>query len=214
MLSYDVDALLLDMDGTLIDSTAVADWAWGEIARRMVLDPADVVGHYHGVPGRRILRILDPEMSDARVEQLQAEATELEMSDLDGIVPIPGAAELLASLPADRWAIVTSCPRPLALLRLAAAGLPVPERMITADDVSRGKPDPEPYAAGAALLGVPPRRCLAVEDASAGLESARAAGCQVLGLLTTHDTLPAPSVADLSRTHVELIGSSLQVTAA
>jgi sugar-phosphatase len=108
-----------------------------------------------------------------------------EIEDLNGVVPLPGARELLSALPSDRWTIVTSCTRPLAEVRLRAAGLPIPERLVTSDDVKNGKPDPEPYLKGASLLGVSATDCVVVEDAPAGIRAGKAAGARVIACRTT-----------------------------
>ena len=108
-----------------------------------------------------------------------------EIEDVDGVVPLPGAVELLASLPGDLWTIVTSCTRDLAAARFRAAGLKVPQSIVTATDIVRGKPDPEPYLKGAALLGLSASRCLVFEDVTAGIQSGHAAGARVVGLATT-----------------------------
>jgi len=108
-----------------------------------------------------------------------------EIEDTDGVVPLPGARELLSSLPENQWALVTSCARPLAEVRLKVAGLPMPRNMVTCDDVRHGKPDPEPYIRGAALLGVPPAKCVVFEDAPAGIRAGKAAGALVIALPTT-----------------------------
>ena len=101
------------------------------------------------------------------------------------MVPVPGALELLASLPADRWTIVTSCTRPLAEVRIKAAGLPLPEKMITSNDIRLGKPHPEPYLKGAAILGFPAAQCIVFEDVPAGVRSGKAAGARVIAFTTT-----------------------------
>jgi len=121
-----------------------------------------------------------------RIPAAVARIEELERSDTDGIVALPGSADLLASLPADRWAIVTSGVRPLAEARIRAAGLPVPKVLVTADDVARGKPDPEPFLLAATMLGAPPARCVVLEDAPAGLAAAHAAGMRSVGVTTTY----------------------------
>jgi len=174
-------AVLFDMDGTLVDSTPSVERCWARWAEEMDIDLRRLLG-WHGVPAAAIARALLP---PERVEAGVARITELELEDTDGIRPLPGAAEALAVLPVGRAAIATSCTRPLARARLAAAGLDAPEVVVTADDVSRGKPDPEPFLLAAQRLGVDASRCLVVEDAPAGLAAARAAGCATLGVTTT-----------------------------
>ena len=121
----------------------------------------------------------------------------MEIEDVGGVVPLPGAAELLAALPANRWTIVTSCTRRLALVRLRVAGLPVPHELITATDITNGKPHPEPYVKGAALLKLAPEDCIVIEDAPAGIRAGKAAGARVIALQTTErDTLLREAGAD------------------
>ena len=120
----------------------------------------------HGRPSLETVRELLPNSDYVAENEFVLQG---EIEDTEGVVPLPGARELLNSLPADRWAIVTSCSRPLAEVRLKAAGLPIPRRLLTSDDVTKGKPDPEPYRKGAALLGVPASKCLVFEDAPAGV---------------------------------------------
>ncbi len=122
-------------------------------------------------------------MQTLRTENREVERGEIE--DLDGVVPLPGARELLSALPPDRWTIVTSCTRRLAQTRLRAAGLPIPDRLVTSDDIKNGKPDPEPYLKGASLLGVSAKDCVVVEDAPAGIRAGKAAGARVIACRTT-----------------------------
>ena len=175
-------AVLLDLDGTLIDSTSSVTRCWARWEAERGLPPGTVHVE-HGVPARQILAGLVPadqlEAAFARIEQL-------EVDDVAGVVPIPGALAMLATLPADRWAIVTSGTAPLARARIAAAGLPTPALVVTADDVRTGKPDPEPYLLAAGRLGVEPGRCLVLEDAPAGLAAATAAGCATVAVTTTY----------------------------
>lgn len=193
------DALLFDLDGTLVDSTPAVVRAWTRWAVEHGVTEAQFRSvHAHGRTAAELVADLLPA---ERVAGAVRRIEELELADVDGVVPLPGAARLLAELPADRWTIVTSGVRSLATKRIRAAGLPVPERFVTADDVRRGKPDPEPYLTGAALLGVPPERCVVVEDAPAGLTAARAAGAGTLAVVSTHraDELKADLVLpDLS----------------
>ena len=175
-------AVLFDMDGTLIDSTPVVDRSWFRWAEEEGVDPARLVG-MHGIPAAGIVeRLLPPERRAAAVRRIDA----IEVADTEGITVLPGAAEALAALPPQRAAIATSCTRPLALARIAATGLRAPDVVVTASDVERGKPDPAPYLLAASRLGVQAARCLVVEDAPAGVTSARAAGCATLAVATTH----------------------------
>lgn len=183
MSSLQVQGILFDLDGVLIDSTAGVTRVWRDWAVRQGKDP-DITEHTaHGRRAIETVRLLAPEL-DAEAELLDLERREIEQSY--DVTAFAGAAELLRSLPAGQWAIVTSGTRPLATHRLLVAGLPVPERMITGSDIQHGKPHPEPYLRGAALLGMEPERCAAFEDAPSGIQSARAAHMAVLGLPTTY----------------------------
>ena len=176
------DAVLFDMDGTLVDSTRAVNRAWLRWGAEAGLGPS-FTGAEHGVPARQMVARLVPE---DKIEWSIARVLELELDDLDGIEILPGAAELMQSLPDGRRAIVTSCARSLCLARLDSAGFPVPSTVVTIDDTPRGKPFPEPFLEAAARLGVDPRRCVVVEDAPAGLEAGRAAGCLTIGVAGTH----------------------------
>lgn len=178
------EAVLFDMDGTLVDSTAVIERVWSEWALARGLDPAYVLAESHGLRTDDSIRLLAPHL-DAEAETAAMEAGEL--GARDGIVPTPGAAEILAALPPDRWAVVTSASRELARMRLDRAGLPSPRILVSADDVSVGKPDPQGYLKAARLGGWAPADCLVVEDSLAGMAAGRAGGMQVLGLATTVD---------------------------
>lgn len=183
MASLEVHGILFDLDGVLIDSTAGVDRVWRDWATRHGFDPTQTAHAAHGRRAIDSVRMLAPKL-DAEAELRDLERREiLESHD---VVAFPGAARLLASLPPRKWAVVTSGTRPLATHRLRTAGLPVPELMITGSEIERGKPDPEPYLRGAALLSLPPAACTAVEDAPSGIRSALAAGMPVLGLPTTY----------------------------
>jgi len=174
-------AILADLDGTLIDSVASSQRAWGALARRRGLDEEETHRFAMGRPTRETIALLVP--AGERVAE-QAQVDRDEVDDAGSVVAYPGAAELLAGpIPV---AIVTSGSTELATARLRGAGLEVPEVMITADRVTNGKPHPEPFLLGAEALGVEPRRCLALEDAPPGIESARAAGMPVVAVATTH----------------------------
>lgn len=212
-VSYDVEAVLFDLDGTLVDSTASVLRNWSMIADLLGRPGADLVGELQGIPGRQVLRHRFPDLSPQRVDELNTVLIDGETADTADVVPTRGALELLTRLPADRWGIVTSGPRRLALARIGAAGLPVPDVLVTADDVVTGKPDPTPYRLGAERIGHPTDRCLVVEDAPAGVTSAGAAGCPVLGLVTTYPTLDAVTVPDLTSVTVEVSPGGLIVHA-
>jgi sugar-phosphatase len=170
-------ALLLDMDGTLIHSTGEVETVWRLWCRRHQLAPEPLLAMCHGVRAREVLGALAPHL-DLAVEL--ALLDELEIRHTGAAEPIAGARTLLASLPAARWALVTSASQRVARHRLASAGLPLPRLLIGAEDVVRGKPDPEPYLLGASRLGLAPADCLVFEDAAAGIQSALQAGCQVV----------------------------------
>jgi mannitol-1-/sugar-/sorbitol-6-phosphatase len=173
-------ALLFDLDGVLVDSTPAVARVWINWARERGFNPEEIVRRAHGRPSLSTIRELLPD-SDHKAENRVIERREIE--DLEGVVAAPGARVLLESLPRSKWTIVTSCTRILAEVRIRAAGLPVPEKFITSSDVQNGKPHPEPYLNGAALLGVPASDCIVVEDAPAGVRSGKEAGARVIGLL-------------------------------
>jgi sugar-phosphatase len=179
-----VEAVLFDIDGTLIDSTPAVERTWRTWATARGIDPATVLRVSHGRRTRDTLADFIPE---AEIAEAVAELERMERGDLDDVVALPAAAELLALLPAGRWAAVTSGSRALMRDRLRAAGIPVPGVLVSAEDVGAGKPDPEGYLAAAARLGADPRRCLVVEDAPAGIGAGRAAGARVLAVATSHE---------------------------
>ena len=190
-------AVLLDMDGTLVDSTAAIVRCWTTWAvEHGVSGERLLAARGHGRPAGDIVADLVPAQDVARA---LARITELEIADVGGVVQLPGVPELLSELPGDRWAIVTSCSAPLAAARMSAGGLPAPPVLVTVDDVRRGKPDPECFRLGAQRLGVDPADCLVVEDAPAGLAAAWAAGCATLAVRTTQPEghLDADLVVDL-----------------
>src|SRR6266446_1051141 len=182
MTSLPCRGVLFDMDGVLVDSTAAVARVWSVWASKHGLDPETVVKIAHGRPSISTIRELLPS-ADHEAEDYEVERLEIE--DVEGITALPGAAELLRLLPANRYAIVTSATRPLAEVRLRAAGLPVPENLVTARDAKRGKPHPDPYLRGAQLLRVPPAECVVIEDAPSGIRAGKAAGARVVALRTT-----------------------------
>ncbi|OHV88965.1 HAD-IA family hydrolase [Mesorhizobium sp. ORS 3428] len=177
-------AFLFDMDGTVLNSIAAAERVWTRWANRQGLDVTSFLPTIHGKRAIETIAALKLPGIDPAVEAdalLKAEA-----ADLDGIVPLPGAVAFLRSLPPERWAIVTSAPRELALLRLQAAGIPLPAMMVSAEDVTRGKPAPDCFLLAAKRLGVEARDCLVFEDAPAGIAAAEAAGASVMVISATH----------------------------
>ncbi|MDF3288940.1 HAD-IA family hydrolase [Streptomyces silvisoli] len=189
---FRTDALLFDMDGTLVSSLDSVVRCWTRWAREYGIGAERFARvQLHGRPAVEIIAELLPA---ERVPEALARIEELEVQDVDGLVVLPGTLALLASLPAERWAVVTSATRRLAEARLAAAGI-APGLLVSAGDVRRGKPDPEPFLLAAEKLGFRPGRCTVFEDAPAGLRAGRAAGMRTVALTTTHD--PAELDADV-----------------
>ena len=179
--------LLFDMDGVLISSIGSVERCWKRWCKRYGVPNAESYEVPHGTRAIDVMRMLKPEFTEAQVAEGLRVIEDMEIEDTGDLTVLPGAQALLAQLPPERWAIVTSATRKLLLGRLAVAGLPVPERLISGDMVVRGKPDPEPYRRGAELLGLTPAECVVVEDAPPGIGAGVAAGCRVLGVLGTHD---------------------------
>ena len=182
-MKWDCDAVLFDLDGVLVDSAVCVERHWRRWAAEHGLDSEEIMRFAHGRPTVETIRLVAPHLP-AELEAARLDASEA--FDTDGVVAILGAAELLRSLPRDVWAIATSGTRDTAVTRLGHTGLPLPAVLITADDVKRGKPDPEAYLLAAAKLDVTPERCVVVEDAPAGIEAGHAAGMRVVALATTH----------------------------
>jgi sugar-phosphatase len=184
--------VLFDMDGILISSIGSVERSWTKWAVMRGIDPAYAIQAAHGRRSVETVAELRPDL-DAQAENDFIEG--LEMGDTEGVEALPGVHALLASLPAGRWTVVTSATEPLARVRLAAGKIPVPERIVTADDVREGKPHPAPYLAGAKLLGFAPGECVVFEDAASGAKAGRAAGCTVIATTFSH------SVESLSAAH-------------
>jgi sugar-phosphatase len=175
--------ILFDMDGVLVSSIGSVVRSWRLWAKRYDVPNAETFEMPHGVRAKDIIKTLLP---DVDVQEAVRVIEDIEVEDVADLRVLPGVKTLLAGLPPERWAIVTSSTQRLLLARLGAAGLPVPERLISGDMVERGKPDPEPYRRGAELLGFRPEECVVVEDAPSGVRAGKQAGCQVLGVLGTH----------------------------
>lgn len=196
--------LLFDMDGVLISSIGSVNRCWRQwCVRNHVPDPESFEVP-HGLRAVDIVRLLKPSWNESQIAEGLREIEDLEIADTTDLTVLLGVKALLESLPQERWAVVTSATRRLLVERLRVAGLPVPERLISADMVQRGKPDPEPYRRGAELLGLRPNQCVVIEDAPSGVGAGLAAGCRVLAVLTTHTaaqladaTWRIPKLADL-----------------
>lgn len=201
---------MFDMDGVLINSAPAVERVWRVWALAHGFDPDRVVALAHGRRSIETIRAVAPAMN---AEKENTIVEQMEIDDKEGVTALPGAADLLGHLPDERFAIVTSATRPLAVARLGYANLPVPRHIITADDVINGKPSPEPYLKGAALLRAKTSDCLVFEDTPAGIASARASAMQAVALRTTYpaDELRAADaiVASLADVKAELRGEAI-----
>jgi len=184
--------ILFDMDGILISSLGSVERSWTKWARLRGIDPECALRIIHGRRSIETVAKLRPDL-DAETENRVIE--QMEIDDTEGVKALPGALALLASLPPSRWTVVTSATEPLARVRLETAGIPVPEKFVTAESVTQGKPHPAPYLAGAKLLGLAPEQCVVFEDAASGTKAGRAAGCTVVATTFSH------SVEELSAAH-------------
>jgi mannitol-1-/sugar-/sorbitol-6-phosphatase len=183
MPTFNCSAILFDLDGVLVDSTRSVSRQYRLWAQKANLDPRIVENIPHGVRAIDVVRQLAPHLgAEAEVERLE----KMEAEDQEGVVVMPGATELLESIPGNRWCVVTSGTRYLATCRLKHANLPIPRVMVSADDVSKGKPDPEPYLTGARLLGMNSSDCLVIEDAPAGIQAAHAGKMKVIAITSTY----------------------------
>jgi sugar-phosphatase len=182
-------AILFDLDGVLVDSTGSVDRQWRAWARERGIDEDAVIAIAHGVRSIEVIRAVAPHL-DAEAETRRLENREAEDPD---IAVMPGAIDLVRSIPENLWCVVTSGTHHLASGRLKRVGIPLPKVMVAADDVINGKPHPEPYLKGAELLGVNPAECLVIEDAPAGIRAAHAGGMKVIGLTSTY---PAAALSE------------------
>ncbi len=197
----DAAAILFDNDGVIVSSIGSVNRCWRRWAAHYGVPGADTLVIEHGTRAVDIIKRLKPDLDPAeglrRIE-------DMELDDVADLEVLPGVRALLASLPPERWAIVSSATRRLLIGRLHAAELPLPNRIISGDMVERGKPDPEPYRRGAELVGAAPSACLVIEDAPSGVIAGVAAGCRVLGVLGTH------SAEELRRAGVSWVVPSLE----
>ncbi len=183
MITFRCSAILFDLDGVLVDSTGSVDRQWRLWAREQGIDEERLMAIAHGVRAVEVVRAVAPHLdAEAEVGKLEGR----EVADHDGVAVMPGAVKLLRTIPAGHWGVVTSGRRHLATGRLKLAGIQIPKVMVTADDVTSGKPHAAPYLKGAQLLGFDPEDCLVIEDAPAGIRSAHAAGMKAIGLTSTY----------------------------
>jgi len=203
-ITVETKGLLFDMDGVLISSTGSVVRCWQRWCKLYDIPDATDFQVPHGIRAADIVRMLKPQFDEAQVAEGLHTIEELELADTEDLKVLPGVKALLERLPPERWAVVSSATRRLLIGRLAAAGLPVPERVISGDMVERGKPDPEPYLRGAELLGFVPADCVVVEDAPSGVGAGIAAGCRVLGVLGTHPAAQLRAATWLARSLEEI----------
>jgi mannitol-1-/sugar-/sorbitol-6-phosphatase len=215
MTTIQCRGVLFDLDGVLVDSTPAVARVWTIWANKHGFDPQETVRKAHGRPSLATIRELLPN-ADHAAENAIVERMEIE--DVADVVALPGAAELLHALSADKWTVVTSCTKRLALVRLRAAGLAIPEKLVTSNDITNGKPHPEPFLKGAKLLGFAPEDCVVFEDAPAGIRAGKAAGTRVIALQTTEqDNFLRQAgadwiVADCSSVHVDGANSGQEIS--
>jgi mannitol-1-/sugar-/sorbitol-6-phosphatase len=212
-MALHIQGILFDIDGTLVDSTAAVERSWRAWADEYNVDAEEVIRACHG---RRTEDVVPQFVSPQLHAAAAARELALELADLDGVIALPGSRQLLDALPRGRWATVTSGERSLMTARLQASGLPVPQILISAEDVSTGKPSPEGYLKAAATLGFHARDCLVIEDSPTGIAAGRAAQAHVLAVTTSHDPdelLGADVIVrDLSCISVELTDRGVAVT--
>lgn len=211
VLTLRARSLLLDMDGTLVHSTGEVETVWRLWCRRHRLDPEPVLTMCHGVRSREVIRTLAPQLDLAQEVAL---LDELEINHTGQAEALAGARTLLASLPVEHWALVTSASQRVARHRLHSAGLPLPTLLVGAEDVEHGKPDPEPYLLAAERLGLVAADCLVFEDAPAGISSALRAGCRVVQVGGRQRLSPGISalIQDWRQVSVVVEAEGLQLT--
>jgi sugar-phosphatase len=204
--------ILFDMDGVLISSIGSVERSWETWAVSRGIDPALAIRTAHGRRAIETIRLLRPDLDDqAELDWIE----EMEVADNVGLTMLSGVRPILEALLEKPWTVVTSATDRLARSRMAHGGVPVPARIISADIVTNGKPDPEPYLKGAAILGLAPADCLVIEDSASGATAGRAAGCQVLATLFSHSLASLADadwiVPSLDDVHVSVINGALEV---
>lgn len=206
-VSIHCQGVLFDMDGILVSSIGCVERTWTKWAAMRGVDVARTLELAHG---RRALETLEAMRPDLDGEAELKMVEEIEMADNEDLRVLPGVLELLGALPRDRWAVVTSATERLTRARLADGGVPAPERLVAADHVTRGKPHPEPFLAGAAKLGFAPQQCVVFEDSASGTQAGREAGCTVIA---TTFSLPAEALGAAHYVVEDLTGVSAEVGA-
>ncbi|MBT9332919.1 HAD-IA family hydrolase [Paracidobacterium acidisoli] len=204
--------ILFDMDGVLVSSIGSVERSWTKWAAMRGIDPAFAIHTAHGRRAIESVRFLRPDLDDdAELKIIE----DFEVADAEDVNILDGVREIITALPQKYWTVVTSATERLARSRMAHGGVPVPERIVTADMVTYGKPNPEPYLRGAEILGVPPSECLVIEDAASGAKAGHAAGCKVLATLFSHslESLTAADwiVPSLKDVRVRVIGDAVEV---
>ena len=205
--------ILFDMDGILISSLGSVERSWTRWSRMRGIDPAQAIRVIHGRRAIESLTALRPDLDgEEELEILE----QFEIDDTDDIAVLPGVKELIASLPPQRWTVVTSATDRLARVRLAAAGIPIPRHFVNGNSVSEGKPHPAPYLAGAAMLGLASKDCVVFEDSSSGVKAGRAAGGIVIATMFAHESQDLSAadyiVQDLTSVHAIVESGSIRLT--
>ncbi|WP_373235868.1 HAD-IA family hydrolase [Cohaesibacter celericrescens] len=198
--SFPFEACLFDLDGTLVDSIAAVTRAWSKLALRHGQDPEHVLHVIHGRPASESLKELLSFMDDEALQEEFLWLENLEATDTDGVIPIAGALGFLARLDALQipWGIVTSGTQPIARPRIKAAGIPMPDVLVTANEIKKGKPDPEPYLLGAAQIKIDPQKCIVFEDAPAGITAGLAAQSTVIAISAAAGFTPTERVPSIN----------------